>query len=111
MRCWLATNELDLLDSGGRGFRERLHPLIRREDAVTLTWPACGVAVAAFKLAVARYLKPHEMRVTQLMVSICHDRLHVAPLARTHCAPRAQSIFRRSWHALRLIVGSRTQWR
>jgi hypothetical protein len=70
MRCWLATNELDLLDSGGRGFRERLHPLISRDDAVTSTWTAPGVAVAAFELAVARYLKPYEMRVTQRMASI-----------------------------------------
>jgi hypothetical protein len=70
MRCWLATDELDLLHSGGRGFGERLYPLICREDAVTLAWPACGVAVGAFKLAVARYLKPHEVRVTQRMTGI-----------------------------------------
>jgi hypothetical protein len=88
MSRWLATNELDLLNSGSRGFRERLHPLISRDDAVTLTRPAFGVAVAAFELAVARYLKPHEMRVTQRMASICYDRLHVSPLARTQCAPR-----------------------
>ena len=87
MSCWLATNELDLLDSGGRGFRERLHPLISRDESVTLTWPTLGVAVAAFELAVARYLEPHEMRITQRMASICYDGLHVAPLARTQCAP------------------------
>jgi hypothetical protein len=71
MRCWFATNELDSLDSGGRGFRERLHPLIGRDVAMALTWAAGGVAVAALELAVARYLKPHEVRVTQRMVSIC----------------------------------------
>jgi hypothetical protein len=79
---WLTTNELDLLHSGGRGFRERLRPLISRDDAVTSTWPARGVAVAAFKLTVARYLKPHEVRVTQPMTVILYDRLHVAPFAR-----------------------------
>jgi hypothetical protein len=92
MGRWLTTDELDLLNPGGRGFRERLHPFISRDDAVALTWPACGVAVAAFKLAVARYLKPHEMRVTQLMATIFYDRLHVAPFARTQCAPRARPI-------------------
>lgn len=81
MSCWLTTDELDLLDSAGRGFCERLHPLISRDDPVTLTRPARRVAMGAFKLAVARYLKPHEMRVKRPMVGICYDRLHVAPLS------------------------------
>lgn len=82
MRCRLATNELDLLDSCGRGFGERLHPLISGHDAVALTWPARGVAVATFELAVARYFKPYEMGVTQRTVDNCCDGIHIAPLYR-----------------------------
>jgi hypothetical protein len=70
MGRWLTANELDLLNSGGRSFRERLYPLVRSDDAVTLSWPARGVAVAAFELAIARYLKPHETRVTQRMTLV-----------------------------------------
>ncbi len=72
MRCRLPTNELDLLDSGGRGFSECSHPLFSRDDAVRLTWPTRSVAMAAFKLTVARYLKPHEVRVTQRRI-VCDD--------------------------------------
>jgi hypothetical protein len=79
MRSWLTANELDSLDPAARGFRERLHPLIGRDVAVTLTWTAPGVAVAAFELAVARYLKPYEVRVRHRMLSLCYDS-HVAPL-------------------------------
>ena len=101
MCCWLPANELDLLDSSNRGFRQRLHPLIYRDGAVTFAWSAPGVAVAALELAITSYFKPHEMRVTQRMAGTCDNGLHVAPFRSDSVCATAQSILERLRYALR----------